>query len=113
MYRFFFWIPYSLKNSLTKFENFYQSDQSVENWLIRFDEFQLKFIIQAGSNSKHPILFWSYLPHLNSESHAPFFFFWTSYSSRNIFSNFKFFSQSAQPVGNRFIQIIGLACMEH
>ena len=72
MHRFFCWIPYSLRNSLTKFENFYQSVRLVWNRLSRLNEFQLKFIIGVGSNSEHPSLFWSYLPHLNLESHSVF-----------------------------------------
>ena len=39
---------------MRKFENFYQSDRLVGNWLDWFDGFQLKFIIGVGSNSKHP-----------------------------------------------------------
>ena len=53
--------------------DFYQSDRPVRNWLSRLDELQLKFIIGAGSNSNHPSLFWSYLPHLTSESYVVFF----------------------------------------
>ena len=51
---------------MKKIENFYQPDQPVGNQLIRFNGFQLMFIIGAGSNSKHLSLFWSYLPYLNS-----------------------------------------------
>ena len=57
---------------MTRFENFYQSDQPVRNRFIRFEGFQLKFIIGASSNLEHLSLFWSYLPHLNLESHAVF-----------------------------------------
>ena len=78
---------------MKKFENFYQSDRLVWNWLSWFNGFQLKFIIGVVSNSEHPSLFWSYLSHLNSELHSVFFFFfWIPYSSRNIMSNFQNFS---------------------
>ena len=60
---------------MKKFENFYQSDRLVWNWLSWFNGFQLKFIIGVVSNSEHPSLFWSYLSHLNSELHSVFFFF--------------------------------------
>ena len=53
MHRFFFWIPYSLRNYLKKIENFYQLDLLVGNRLSRFDGFQLKFIIGSCSNSEH------------------------------------------------------------
>ena len=86
---FFCWIPYSLRNSLKKFENFYQPDRPVGNRFSQFDEFQLKFIIGAGLNSKHSSLFWSYLPHLNLESHT---FFFRLLIIQEIFcKNFRFF----------------------
>ena len=74
MHHFFCWIPYSLRNSLKKFRNFYQLDQPVWNQITRFNIFQLKFIIGAGSNWEHPILIGSYLPHLNLKSHCIFLF---------------------------------------
>ena len=91
MYHLFCWIPYSLRNHFTKFENFYQSDQPVGNRLSRFSGFQLKFIIGAGSNSEHSSLFWSYLPHLNSE--LQFIFFLDSlFSKEHSVKISKFFS---------------------
>ena len=82
IHRFFGWIPYSLKNSMTKFENFLS--------IGLISGFQLKFIIGAGSNSEHPSLFWSYLPHLNSESHSVFFFGFLILQG-TFFQNFKIF----------------------
>ena len=67
MHCFFRCIPYSLSNVLTRFENLSQPDLSVGNRLSRFVEFKLKFIMGA-SNSEHPSLFWSYLPHPDSKS---------------------------------------------
>ena len=65
---FFCWIPYSLKNSLKKFDNFLSIDRLIGNRLSQFNGFQLKFIIRVGSNLEHPRLFWSYLHHPNSKS---------------------------------------------
>ena len=77
---------------MKKIENFlstgstnWEPDRPFGNQLSRFGGFQLKFIIGAGSNLEHPILFLSYLPHLNSELNYVFFFFWIHYSSLNIF----------------------------
>ena len=57
MHRFFCWIPYSLKNSMKKFDNFLSTESISLEPAQRFEEFQLKFIIVTGSNSEHPSLF--------------------------------------------------------
>ena len=70
MHRFFCWIPYSLKNSLTKFENFLSTRST--DW--EHSQPVQQISIKASSNSEHPSLFWSYLPHPDSKSCAVFFF---------------------------------------
>ena len=59
---------------MKKLRIFYQPDRPVGNRLIQFKGFRLKFIIRAGSNWAHLILFCSYLPHMNSKSYTISFF---------------------------------------
>ena len=68
MHNFFRWIPYSLRNVLTRVENLSQPALLVGNGLSKFVGFQLKLIMGALSNSEHPRLFWPYLPHPDSKS---------------------------------------------
>ena len=114
MYHFCCWIPYSLKNSLTKFENFllngstgWEPAHSVRRILIkvhywrRFKFGAPKFVLVISPSSELRITL------------SFFFFFWFPYSSRNILSKFQKFSQSARLVGIRFNRFIESACIEH
>ena len=69
MHRFFCWIPYSLKNSLTKFENFLSTEST--DWELALPVQQI--LVETGSNSEHLSLFWSYIPHSDSKSCSVFF----------------------------------------
>ena len=75
-----------------KFENFSQPARQVVNRRSQFDRFQLKFIMGRYSNSERPIMFSSYLPHLDSES-CIVYFFWIPYSLRSVLTKFEIFSQ--------------------
>ena len=96
---FFFWIPYSLKNFLKKFENFISSGStgwkpaqpiqriSVEvhySSMFKFRALELVLVISPSFKLK--------IMH--------YFLFWIPYSLRNILSNFHIFSQSDRPIGN-------------
>ena len=50
LFFFFFWISYSLRNFLTKFEVFSHPYQPVGNRLSRFIDFWLEFIMRTLSN---------------------------------------------------------------
>ena len=89
-HRFFFWIPYSSRNLLVKFQIFFQS---VGNQFNRF--------YQAAPFYKHIALFRLILSHPGQELSA-IFFCQIPYSSRNLLVNFQNFSQSVELVGNRF-----------
>ena len=99
MRRLFCWIPYLLKNFKTKFENFLstgstglKSAQPVQwisievHYSSRFKFRALKLVLVISPSSELEIMYG--------------FFCWIRYSSKNIISNFKIFSQSDRPVGN-------------
>ena len=111
MHHFFCWIPYSLKNYLTKIENFlstistgWESAQPVRRISIKV-HYWSRFEFGA------PELVLVISPSFELELHSVFFCF--TYSSRNILSNFQNFSQLAQPVGIRFNRFMESVCMEH
>ena len=62
----FFFIPYSLRNMLLKFQNFSQSIGLVRN--------QFNRSRQAAPFNKHVALFWMFLPHSGSELSTIFFY---------------------------------------
>ena len=106
LYTFFFSsIPYSLRNFLTKFENFSQPAQSVRNQLSRFIRFWLEFIMRTLSNSELLSLFF-HISLIWTRNHELVFFFLIPYSLRIFLTKFESFSQSAQFVGNRLSRFV-------
>ena len=90
MHRFFCWIPYSLKNSLTKFENFLSTESTA--WKPAQPVQQISVEVHYSSKFKFGALELVLVISPSSELEIMHcFFFWIPYSERNIVSNFHIF----------------------
>ena len=95
--RFFFLIPYSFRNFLTKFGIFYQPDRPVGKQFNRFSTI-VGWLCQSWG-IPDLVLFGSHSSRLGIENR---FFFLLPYSVRNFLAKFGIFYQPSEPVGNPF-----------
>ena len=91
---------------------FYQSDLPIGNRLIKFNGFQLKFIIRASSNSEHLSLFLSCLPHPNSKS-CTISFFLDSLLFKEHSVKFSYFFSIGSTSWELYSRFVWPACLEH